>query len=65
MAAYGMYNDDAPCAGLITGIGRVSGRQREPATQKQSGRVVGSGRERRGAGLCRHFRLARLEGQRA
>ncbi|MFN0301038.1 MAG: carboxyl transferase domain-containing protein [Burkholderiales bacterium] len=25
LAAYGMYNDDAPCAGIITGIGRISG----------------------------------------
>ncbi len=25
LAAYGMYGDDAPCAGLIAGIGRVSG----------------------------------------
>ncbi len=27
LAAYGMYDDDAPGAGLITGIGRVSGRE--------------------------------------
>jgi len=27
LAAYGMYNDDAPCAGLITGVGRVAGRE--------------------------------------
>ncbi|CAN5871597.1 carboxyl transferase domain-containing protein [soil metagenome] len=27
MAAYGMYDGDAPAAGLITGIGRVSGRE--------------------------------------
>jgi 3-methylcrotonyl-CoA carboxylase beta subunit len=26
-AAYGMYNDDAPGAGLITGIGRISSRE--------------------------------------
>lgn len=26
LAAYGMYNNDAPGAGLITGIGRVAGR---------------------------------------
>jgi 3-methylcrotonyl-CoA carboxylase beta subunit len=25
LAAYGMYEDQAPCAGLITGIGRVAG----------------------------------------
>jgi 3-methylcrotonyl-CoA carboxylase beta subunit len=25
LAAFNMYNDDAPCAGLIAGIGRVSG----------------------------------------
>jgi 3-methylcrotonyl-CoA carboxylase beta subunit len=25
LAAFGMHNDDAPCAGLITGIGRVQG----------------------------------------
>jgi 3-methylcrotonyl-CoA carboxylase beta subunit len=25
MAAFGMYDDDAPCAGMIAGIGRVSG----------------------------------------
>ena len=25
MAAHGMYNDDAPGAGIITGVGRVSG----------------------------------------
>jgi len=25
LAAYAMYNDEAPCAGLIVGIGRVSG----------------------------------------
>lgn len=27
LAAYGMYNDDAPGAGLITGIGRIAGRE--------------------------------------
>ena len=25
LAAYGLYNDDAPCAGMIAGIGRVQG----------------------------------------
>jgi 3-methylcrotonyl-CoA carboxylase beta subunit len=25
LAAFGMYNDDAPCAGIITGIGRIEG----------------------------------------
>jgi 3-methylcrotonyl-CoA carboxylase beta subunit len=27
LAAYGMYDDEVPAAGLITGIGRVSGRE--------------------------------------
>ena len=27
LAAFGMYGDDAPAAGLITGIGRVEGRE--------------------------------------
>ena len=27
LAAHGMYDDDAPSAGLVTGIGRVSGRE--------------------------------------
>jgi 3-methylcrotonyl-CoA carboxylase beta subunit len=27
LAALGMYNDDAPCAGIITGIGSVSGTE--------------------------------------
>ncbi|HEY7057516.1 MAG TPA: carboxyl transferase domain-containing protein [Vicinamibacterales bacterium] len=27
LAAYGMYDDDAPGAGIVTGIGRVSGRE--------------------------------------
>ena len=27
LAAYGMYNNDAPGAGIITGIGRVAGRE--------------------------------------
>jgi 3-methylcrotonyl-CoA carboxylase beta subunit len=27
LAAFGMYNDDAPSAGIITGIGRVEGRE--------------------------------------
>ena len=27
LAAYGMYNDEAPSAGIITGVGRVSGRE--------------------------------------
>lgn len=27
LAALGMYNDDAPCAGIITGIGRVSSQE--------------------------------------
>ncbi len=27
LAAYGMYNDEAPCAGIITGVGRVGGRE--------------------------------------
>jgi 3-methylcrotonyl-CoA carboxylase beta subunit len=27
LAAYGMYDDEVPCAGIITGIGRVMGRE--------------------------------------
>ncbi|HEX7047552.1 MAG TPA: carboxyl transferase domain-containing protein [Gammaproteobacteria bacterium] len=27
LAAFGMYNDDAPAAGVITGVGRISGRE--------------------------------------
>ncbi len=27
LAAYGMYNDEAPSAGIITGVGRVGGRE--------------------------------------
>ncbi|MCC6913010.1 MAG: methylcrotonoyl-CoA carboxylase, partial [Rhodospirillaceae bacterium] len=27
LAAYGMYNDDAPAAGMVCGVGRVSGRE--------------------------------------
>src|SRR2546423_14085911 len=27
LAANGMYGDDAPAAGIITGVGRVSGRE--------------------------------------
>jgi acetyl-CoA carboxylase carboxyltransferase component len=27
LAANGMYSDEAPCAGIVTGIGRVTGRQ--------------------------------------
>jgi len=27
MAAHGMYDGEAPCAGIVTGIGRVSGRE--------------------------------------
>jgi 3-methylcrotonyl-CoA carboxylase beta subunit len=27
LAAYGMYGDEAPCAGIITGIGRIHGRE--------------------------------------
>ena len=27
LAAHGMYNDEAPCAGIITGVGRVAGRE--------------------------------------
>ena len=27
LAAYGMYDDGAPCAGIITGIGRIHGRE--------------------------------------
>jgi 3-methylcrotonyl-CoA carboxylase beta subunit/propionyl-CoA carboxylase len=27
LAATGMFDDDAPCAGIVTGIGRVSGRE--------------------------------------
>ena len=27
MAAYGMYGEDIPAAGIITGIGRVAGRE--------------------------------------
>src|SRR5262249_46535763 len=27
LAANGMYDDDAPCAGLVTGIGRVANRE--------------------------------------
>src|ERR1700754_1833705 len=27
LASFGMYADEVPCAGMITGIGRVSGRK--------------------------------------
>ncbi|TDK61930.1 carboxyl transferase domain-containing protein [Sapientia aquatica] len=27
LAAYDMYNNDAPCAGVITGVGRISGQE--------------------------------------
>src|SRR3954468_17777790 len=27
LAAFGLYDDDAPAAGIVTGIGRVSGRE--------------------------------------
>src|SRR5215210_1217419 len=27
LAAYGMYDDEAPAAGIITGIGRIQGRE--------------------------------------
>jgi 3-methylcrotonyl-CoA carboxylase beta subunit len=27
LAGHGMYNDEAPCAGIITGVGRVAGRE--------------------------------------
>jgi 3-methylcrotonyl-CoA carboxylase beta subunit len=27
LAAFGMYRDEAPCAGIITGVGRVAGRE--------------------------------------
>ncbi|MDQ9171978.1 carboxyl transferase domain-containing protein [Oxalobacteraceae bacterium R-40] len=27
LAAYGMYDNEAPCAGIITGIGRIHGRE--------------------------------------
>jgi 3-methylcrotonyl-CoA carboxylase beta subunit len=27
LAAYGMYSDEAPCGGIITGVGRVAGRE--------------------------------------
>src|SRR5262245_37774893 len=27
LAAWGMYDGDAPCAGIVTGIGRVAGRE--------------------------------------
>jgi 3-methylcrotonyl-CoA carboxylase beta subunit len=27
LAAYGMYDDEAPAAGIITGVGRVAGRE--------------------------------------
>jgi 3-methylcrotonyl-CoA carboxylase beta subunit len=27
LAAFGMYNDDAPSAGMVTGIGRISGQE--------------------------------------
>ncbi|HEY3684611.1 MAG TPA: carboxyl transferase domain-containing protein [Streptosporangiaceae bacterium] len=27
LAAYGMYDDEAPAAGIITGVGRISGRE--------------------------------------
>src|SRR5947209_16719995 len=27
LAAYGLYDDEAPAAGIITGIGRVAGRE--------------------------------------
>src|SRR5216684_2765832 len=27
LAAYGMYDDEAPCAGMVTGIGRIQGRE--------------------------------------
>src|SRR5688572_17703709 len=27
LAAWGMYDDEAPAAGIVTGVGRVSGRE--------------------------------------
>ncbi len=27
LAAFGMYDNDAPCAGIVTGIGRIAGRE--------------------------------------
>jgi 3-methylcrotonyl-CoA carboxylase beta subunit len=27
LAAFGMYDDESPCAGIITGIGRIAGRE--------------------------------------
>ena len=27
LAAYGMYDNEVPCAGIVTGIGRISGRE--------------------------------------
>ena len=27
LAAYGMYDDEAPCASIVTGIGRIQGRE--------------------------------------
>ena len=42
LAANGMYGDEAPAAGIITGVGRVSGRN-----QCATVRTTGAGRLRR------------------
>ncbi len=42
LAARGMYGEDIPAAGLITGIGRVSGR--ECVIQSPNGRPTAEGR---------------------
>src|SRR5690348_17887682 len=36
LAAHGMYEGDAPCAGIVTGVGRVHGRSEEHTSELQS-----------------------------
>ncbi len=37
LAAYGMYDDEAPAAGIITGVGRVHGREARNCGQRRDG----------------------------
>ena len=37
LAAHGLYDDEAPGAGIITGIGRVSGREVMIVCQRRHG----------------------------
>ena len=62
LAANGMYNDDAPGAGVITGIGRIAGRE-VPQVRQRAGIIASLHRNPRQGTLRSHSLRINLQGR--